>query len=726
MRRRNARSCSATWFAAAFGLVASNSCSLLYDFDTKQCTTTSDCIHLGDQFKHSRCVDELCVPVAEAGGASAKGGQPSTATAGSAAGDSNTGGTPATGGIPAAAGSAGSATTAGNAGSAAAAGSAGVAGSPAIAGSPATGGFPSAGNAGTAGSAGSAGAAGNGQCSSHAECVAANNDAPSICKSGKCLVLTDDTMCPVIIPKNTYLSILKNPKFDPIIVGAFSSITNRANPSEVRSIVNWDLAFDEFNHSSSLGGLPPFRNGDPRRPLLGLVCQGNNVDITPAIEHLTENVQVTSILSTLSAANLLTAWNFTQSPGHVSGGWQPVFFMNAGGASRELATTTTGGLMWHVLGDSHVLAADVAALVRQIEPYVNAQRAANFANTRVDDPALTPLRVTLIYSDYPAMVELRNALTDGDAKHPESQLKFNGVAAIDPKNNGYFRQAEIGSASTVPSGTNPDVQAGVLELQTNRPHVIVAMATTEFPKTVVPSIENTWSTQQIRPYYVMSNAIYNSPDLPTVASQFSGTSPPLEMRLVGVNASQALDTHSKHLYDAYLARLTSAYGTGALATGLAGTENYYDAAYYLLYSIAASAVNRNSVTADGIMTGLTEKVISGSTQTESVDIGPDPIGPTVTSLNNGALSYRFSLWGTMGAPNFDRTTGIRTNPTSAWCIQKTAGKNVWEYQADGLIYDPTTGTFSPPPDGTPIPACLANYCNVSASADAGTATCPIK
>jgi hypothetical protein len=708
MSRRSARSSSAVWFAAGLGLVASNSCSLLYDFNTKQCSKPSDCIGLGPQFAHSRCVDELCVAVAEAGGASAQGGQTSTFTAGGAAGNSITGGGPTTGGNPA---------TAGNAG---------TAGSAATSGSPATGGIPtSAGSAGTAGVAGLAGAAGKAQCASHAECVAENNDAPSICKNGRCLVLTDNALCPVIIPKKTYLSILKNEKADPIIVGGFSNITNSSSRYDVRSIVNWDLAFDEFNsNSSSLGGLPPFGN-NPRRPLLGLICQGYNVDVAPAMKHLTQEVQVTSILSTLSTGRLLAAWDFTRDPGYVSAGWQPVFFMNAGGANRELATTTTGGLMWHMLGDSHVMAAVVAALVRQIEPYVNAQRAANYASTGVDDPASTPLKVTLIYSDYKEMVDLRNALTDGDLRHPESQLTFNGLPAIDSKNSDHFHQAEIGSAENVQSGASPNVQPGVLELQTNPPHVIVAMATSEFPKIVVPSIENTWPTKQIRPYYVMSYAIFNTIELQDVASQFSGKSPPLEMRVVGIADSQALDSHSKRLYDAYYSRLITAYDSGALATSLSGTENYYDAAYYLLYAIAAAAANRPSVTADNILGGLTGKVIS-SVPIESVDVGPSYIGPTIANLNNLALAYKFSLWGTMGAPNFDTTTGIRTSPTSAWCIQKSAGKSAWEYQADGLVYDSAARAFSPPADGSPIPACLANYCNVSAPADAGTARCPIK
>jgi hypothetical protein len=103
--------------------------------------------------------------------------------------------------------------------------------------------------------------------------------------------------------------------------------------------------------------------------------------------------------------------------------------------------------------------------------------------------------------------------------------------------------------------------------------------------------------------------------------------------------------------------------------------------------------------------GLQDRIFSTQSSADSVDVGP-------LALNDGSLirlaglSYRMSLYGTMGPPNFDRASGTRVSPTSAWCMQTDAGGN-WGYQADGLIYDPESRTFSDPSGG--VPQCLAGY-----------------
>jgi hypothetical protein len=168
-----------------------------------------------------------------------------------------------------------------------------------------------------------------------------------------------------------------------------------------------------------------------------------------------------------------------------------------------------------------------------------------------------------------------------------------------------------------------------------------------------------------------------------------------------VNYAEAQDTKSKQLYDAYLARLKGSY-TGTLSVG--GTENYYDGAYSLLYALAASyAKGTKLTTGDDVAVGLDKRVFSTSTSAQTVDIGPAALGKTVNDLRG--LTYQMSLYGTMGPPNFDRTSGTRVTTTSAWCMEKP--DTTWVYRADGLIYDPLSRAFKKPTAG--VPPCLVKY-----------------
>jgi hypothetical protein len=71
------------------------------------------------------------------------------------------------------------------------------------------------------------------------------------------------------------------------------------------------------------------------------------------------------------------------------------------------------------------------------------------------------------------------------------------------------------------------------------------------------------------------------------------------------------------------------------------------------------------------------------------------------------LTYKMSLWGTMGAPDFDRTSGTRISATSAWCMDQVG--SVWTYEADGLIYDTTKEAFVAPASPATVPDCLTAF-----------------
>ena len=625
------------WLASLPLLLASSGCSLFFDLNANQCQVTKDCTNLGPQFADSLCVNQVCV-AKTTGGGGASGNGPSGGNSSSG----RSGGSAMSGGGGADAGAAGDG----------------------------TGGTPP-------------------ECTTNDECITKHVDLPYLCVDGSCLELTTED-CPLMLPSSNTLTLLRTAS--PIIVGAYANMNNSADPHDSLAVINWDLAFSEFN-DKTLGGIPNTGKG-PVRPVLALVCQSSIVtDIIPSLQHLTEQVHVSAVLSTLSTDRLFTAFNYTQDPGYASAGGNPVLFLSTGSADLRLANLADDGLVWHMLGDPRTLAATTVALLNRMIPTVNAARLA-----AGEDPTTVPLRVTLVYSDDTTMSDLFSVLTTPDDAHPETLLKFNGKAAIDQLDSGEFRQVKIQSAKT---HTNPAFQNAIDDLNANPPHIVIGMATNEFAK-VINAVENYAPTQSRRPpFYLLSHLLYNTIELQTSVDANAAKTPPLNERLLGVNYAEAQDAKSKSLYDAYLARLKNSY-SGALS--VAGTENYYDGAYSMLYSVAAAyAKGSKAPTGDDMSVALDQRVFSTSKDAESVDIGPAALGATVGKLSG--LTYKMSLYGTMGPPNFDRTSGTRVSTTSAWCMEKPA--TTWVYRADGLIYDPDAHEFTAPTAG--VPACLSKY-----------------
>ena len=753
MNHRKVLSRNATWLAGTVALLGSWSCSLLYDFNTSQCNETQDCKNQGPQFEHAKCVNHVCVQTnaSDTGGATSSGGSGtsgnssdtggSSALGGSTSGAaSSVGGSTANGGTRSSGGStavntgtsvggvsSGGTSSTSNAtsvgGSSLIGGQTGVGGVGGIGGVTQLGGTSAiGGSTGTGGAQTTGGTVGTTapECSTNFDCVHVHSDQPYICRSGSCIPLAS-TNCPVLIPALTWLNLLKDTSKSPIIIGGFANMDTASDPHSTGAIVNWDLAFDEFNTRTISGGLPGYPAGGPARPFLGVICQGKpNIanlpkDVTGSMKHLTQDIGVSSILTTLTATDLYNAWQTTSTA-------QNVFFMNTGSANTQLVTTDNGGMLWHMLGDAHVLAASIVALVHQMEPYIYQQRKANFAINDVDDPDSVPLRVTMVYSTHPTMLDMHDVLTNTtDTKHPESQLSFNNKSLTD--NGSNYREVKIDSILV----TNPPtVTAAISELESNPPHLVLALTTSEFPASVMQPVETTWGTtgssnpsyKMIRPYYLMSHLTYNAVDLlsRTKASYALGATPFLHQRVVGVNYAEAQDARSKGLYNAYYSRLQGANPTTTLA--LSGTENYYDGAYYLLYSIAAAGAKSTAPSSVAIWNAFLQRVIN-TTNGESVNVDPGVIGTTVGYLYGGA-PYYMALWGTMGYPNFDTLLGTRISQTSAWCVQQTSGSTTGTYQPDGLIYDALSRTYSPNSAG--IPACLQSYC--PPDADAGVNTCP--
>jgi len=689
---------NATVWTGLIALLGSGGCSLLYDFNTSQCNETKDCLSQGPQFALAVCKDHVCVQTAGdgTGGVAAIGG------------NGNVGGTLAVGGAFAS----GGASSFGGA-------SSGIGGISPTGGTSTAGGTANSGGAQSTGGSQPVGGMSNGGdtsaiCKTNLDCIAKHVDQPYICKSGNCVLLTN-VNCPVVIPAGTVQQLLNDTTKSPIIVGGFANLTDAINPHNTQAVVNWDLAFDEFN-TRTAPGLPSYPAGGSYRPYVGVVCQGydnaagGTKNISATISHLVDEIGVTSILASMPAADLLTAWNLTASN---------VLFMNTGSADLKLVSTSNGGMLWHMLGDPHMMAAAIASQFHQMEPYIYKQRKANFLSTGADNPDSVPLRVIIVYSSYSSMLDVHDVLVSNASDYPESHLVFNGKTWLENSISGDARDVQVTSGAS--ANDNTVMNAATL-IEQNPPHVILGLGTDELPYVIWP-VETSWGAGKmqnlIRPYYVLSHLLYNNmTTLPAVVSNCQHETPPLHMRMAGVNYAQAQDSRSYINYQNYLNRLVSANPNSGLT--LKGTENHYDGAYYLLYSIAAAAAHRGGTPAAAeVLIGLESRVIDTIDGT-SVDVDPGQIQDVIIKKFFGTDPFFMALWGTMGYPNFDKLLGTRVSQTSVWCYQMDPSGASWSYQTDGLFYDPQTQQFSPNPNG--VPACLQNYCPTNA--DAGVSTCP--
>jgi hypothetical protein len=514
-----------------------------------------------------------------------------------------------------------------------------------------------------------------------------------VCRDGSCVsLITED--CPIVLPYENgenatdYLRQSESP----ILLGGITSL-NPLDDYGSTAVVNWDLAFSEFNEAT-LGGI------DGERPLLLVVCNDVTDSVIPNFDHLALNLKVPGMLTTLSPDLLLSAYNHTSADEYVDAGGKSVFLLSNMSADLRLADLIDRGLMWHMLGSPRVLAATTASLVERIEPYVQARRQENFDLTNVDDPT-TPRRLTLVTADDPTLMDISGVLTAGDVAHPESNLTFNGASALGQTE---FRRVEIESSRRHAA---PEFQAAIDDILGDPPHIVVALGSGELLN-VLSGIENVWGADAVtqdhmRPFYVVSHLLLGSPDFQDFVAERSSGTEPLSGRLVGVSFAMAHDERSELLYASYLSRLLGHYGTGSLQSALPGTENLYDSAYGLIYSYVGAAANGSDVTATGLRDAFQDRVFSDEPGAESISIGPAYIPDAVQALSS--LTNAIGLWGTMGAPDFDRASGTRVTSSSAWCIEVI--DSTPSYVADGLLYDPAAQLFYDPEGGPG--SCLAQY-----------------
>jgi hypothetical protein len=475
-------------------------------------------------------------------------------------------------------------------------------------------------------------------CTSNAECIDAegNYGEPSACFDRRCVPLKTAS-CPVVLPVTRDLWKENLRSNDPLILGAFATIPPELIGMQLR---NYDLALTEF--TDKVTGLPA--SGGGRRRLVMVVCKSNfegRSELDASMAHLADDLKVPGLVSGLLADDLQYAF---ESKGLSSN----MFFMSPLESDSTLALMADDGLVWHVGPGGDYVGRAYAPLLTRTLTYLNVPDTVRVA--------------TVVASDLRYLADVASTV---QAAPDKGGIRFNGKTAAENLSDANYKPLSIVSSYTDPDAPLSDQIAALLDF---KPHVIVAATADEFLDKVVPSVERQWPAGgQAKPFYLLSPYHYNNPELPPLLANL----PEVRQRLIGVNGPSAVD---QTLYNAYQFAFDLAWPEVA---GRRGYENFYDAAYYLIY--AAAGAGNLLVNGQDLKRGMT-RLLSGT----RYDMGPAQMGQALQALQVAGIS----LQGTLGPPNFDLNSGARQAVGSAWCVD-SAGQQ----RADVMRYDDASGNM---------------------------------
>lgn len=513
---------------------------------------------------------------------------------------------------------------------------------------------PSTSSSGGAPSTGGADAAGGmpggsspvDECSSNGECIDAHFGSPYLCREGSCLALTTPEECPIVIGAGQNNENLR--AAEPIVFGAYSVVDPGAPRLSVPTL-NYELAIDEVNQGTR-GGLPGGTGGS-LRPFIAVICSAtNDPDLDASMQHLTESLKVPAIISSLYTTDLVSAFS-------KYGDKSKTFFLSPLEADSTLTNLSDEGRLWHLLSSARDLVPAYQPLLDQSIAHLKRER------------GLGPdekLKVALLEAKTPFLTDIADELA--------AELEFNGLSVSENQNNDDFVRIRIDSALEV---SNPDVSAALVSLNDFRPHIVLAVTSREFVPLLI-NFESGWKSEWGEPpFYLVSPYVFGRSDLASVGLSN------VHRRMLGVNFAGALDTS---IYDLYLAKLESSYD---VSFSLEGSENFYDAAYFLMYAVAGSG-NPSVLTGTEVALGM-RRLLDGKTEYQ---VGSSDVSDVVGTLV-GTAGSSIRLVGAMGPPDFNTATGARAGLPSVYCIDGG------EYQPDVMLYSPDSKSLSGSPDCVP-------------------------
>lgn len=503
-------------------------------------------------------------------------------------------------------------------------------------------------------------------CTSNEECIDESGlDLPLICRDGECISLIDEQECPLVLSGEGSKSHPNLRKPNPIIFGAYSRIGTLADLALTQPTLNYELAINEINEE--LGGGLRGPDGD-RQPFVAVICDGLSDNLDASMDHLINTLEVPAIITPLYTDDLLSVFESHARDSQT-------FLMSPFEADTTLTLADENGLMWHMLGSAEDLARGYVPLVARTEDYIR-----NVLGEGDKD-----LKVALVEADTPFLGDIADYVVEN--------VEVNGEILVNQSDD-TFQRFLIKSANEE-GGADPEqiINAGEA-LNAWGPHIVLLIASEEvMVEDIFGSIEPFPSAymsehNQPLPFYLLSPYLF----IPATADILK-VERTLRTRMLGINFAAAADPT---LYNGYFSRLKSVYDVDNLPFSMVGTENFYDAAYYLMYAIAAAlAGNPNKLRGIHIAQNI-ERVLDLGSQLK-FDVKPAHVANGMNAIYTNP-DTTIALYGTLGPPDFNFSTGARKQLPSVFCTGEDAEGN-FVLEPDVMTYDEGDDSLSadPPP-----------------------------
>ena len=517
--------------------------------------------------------------------------------------------------------------------------------------------FPGGGDAANGGAAGTPSVD---ECATNGDCIDANFGQPFVCQAGQCVSLLTKE-CPLVIGDQNLRAA------EPIIFGAYALAPDAVS----RSIItrNLDLVISEF--TSKVTGLRGGPNGT-RRTLAFVVCNSSfpenppgTIDaFTPSLQHLVDTLHVPGIVSGLRAKDMQAV--FSQKLDAAG-----TFVISPYEQDSELAALNDDGRLWHLLGATSDLAPAFAPLLKRTEA---------FLRFKAMPETLPKLRVAVVAANVASETDVRDALLDLPELDDFDVKPFQVESAL--------------------LSDDPDVSTLAANLFDFAPHIIVALAGSEFIEGVFPLLENgnAWplDTGEARPMYLLGSTMAPETWSLYAGNEAMGGWKTFFDRITGIAYASATDPQ---LLTQYEGRLIAASGDLADPSVVLGSESVYDAAYLMIYA-AAAAGEVPTLRGKDLATGM-QRLVKGT----SFNVGPMTISNILTALDNGEdIGLRLTL----GEPNWNVARGTRNGLGSVYCLNNATTTFESSFplgpDRDVLRYDPVSNLL----EDKPLP-CITGF-----------------
>ena len=490
-----------------------------------------------------------------------------------------------------------------------------------------------------------------GECVDHSDCLALDQNTPRACieqtpgrtSSRVCVELRTEE-CPLILPigadpgRELWREQLE--VSNSIVIGAYGFLPADLDYPDIR---NYDLALTELDQE---GGIPG-PNGTSR-PVVAVVCNTENEaneKLQVGIEHLVRDLRVPGIIASMLAANLQRAFGYARNVEENPN----VFFMGPLDNDEALANLEDQNLVWNILANGKELSAAYGPLFDRTLAYLEANdRIASGDSVRVAVLTANSIRVN----------------ADISANLP-NLIRFNDASYQKNRTDGNLIERSIVSSYDENFATE-DYKPHVDALIDFHPHIVIALGADEIFTKIIPALEDRWDDEvlpagEAHPFYLLSPYgigpsvinLVNTPD-----GMGGRKYPGLNANLAGVNWASVVPEY-RYVLDDYLARMSALYTDRPADLNY---ENWYDAAWTLLYAMGAGAGRTDNFEFTGtqLAQGM-ERLMSGP----EFEVGPQNVADAFGQLSG--VNSTITLVGTMGLPDFD-SLGGRRGSGSVWCV----------------------------------------------------------